>query len=277
MRNTFMKSGILLLSMAMGAMICRGQDLLQSELKPVLEEGKKIFQVEMAGRIAEKWFKPKYNGQDKLSGWVAYPDGDGMRVTFYTSRDKNPVLASVMVNKSMEDSTLQGEWNARALLPVEDELIQARKAAVKVCEDSAAFPLPEGTRFVFIPLKGDAEDMVYILTEPVSRHEVVFGNDFMLRFDSKKNLSAKMPLHKNMSSIPFDPDAGNANNSNSSHTMIPAAGDLVTSTDIAVLLLNQSQTHWSHHSFISENYIFFWNYQSGQMMAIAKGAPKTEK
>jgi hypothetical protein len=262
----------LLLLLVVGNAIA--QDI-QTKIKPVIEEGKQIFQIEMANRMAPKLFKAKYKGKEKASEHISYLESNSVRSVFFTKGEKPKVLGSILFDASFEEDNIMSEFTERELSVKEIEISKLKSAASKMLQDASSFNALPNTSFSIVPLMPNGENKVFILSIPKEEGTVLFGNDYVLNFDNKFNLTSKEALHRTLASVTYTPGAGRENDQKSSHTHVATNGDLVTSTDIATLLLFQKPTGWSQHTFIAENYIFFWSYVSNELKAIPKGPAKT--
>ena len=231
------------------------QDLLKAELKPVVTEGILIYKIATANKLGSKLFPLKYSGKEKAAGYVSYSDADQFKTIVYSGGEKPKALGSFTFNEKLEESKAVFDPSTRELSGEEAELMRLQNAAFKESSDVSSYQVPSNAKLTPVVIRSNDERKVFLITESTSVGTVFFGNDYILNFDAKYNLADKQPLHKNMSVVNYDPEAGSANDKESSHTMVAAKSDLVTSTDVAVLLLCESATKWTHHSFISENYI----------------------
>jgi hypothetical protein len=252
------------------------QDKLQDEVKPVITEGKAIYELEMANRVGNNLFKSSYKGKEVVAGFVSYPSNENIVTVFYSAGEKPKALGSIVFDKSFEADASKMELGTRDLTPAESELMKLNIKASNLTQDAEAFTLPSGAKFDLVPMISANTRKVFVLTESTKEGIVIFGNDYLLTFDSKLNVTDKKSLHKNMAAVEYDKDAGTANDKGSTHTHLAQEGEMVTATDIATLFLYEKSTKWSQHTFISENYIFFWNYGTHDLQVITKAAPKTK-
>lgn len=251
------------------------QDNLQQEARSAIAEGKQIYRLELANRLADKVFKSKYQGKEKPAGFITYTEGDNTKAIFYNNNNETTAIAVLTFDKDPGEKTALFELSDRKLNSTERQLIELNIAAKKVLMDASTFTAPPGTHLSSIALLNHGSPKCYLLTIADKEGSVVFGNDYLLLFDAGMKMTEKKALHKNLATVAYDNALGSANDKNSSHVHIPASGDMLTSTDVAVLLLNKEATSWSHHTFIGENYLLFWNYNAMEIQAIPKGVPKS--
>lgn len=252
------------------------QEKIQDEVKTVVSEGKIIFKLEMANRLGQKIFKAKYKGKKAIEGFVSYTEADHIRLVFYSGGKESKVLGGVLFDESFDVDKSVVEIMEREMNDQEMQLIKLRKSTLVFINDASAFSLPENATFSVIPMVENKSNKVYVMTVSTKDGVVMFGNDYVLSFDEKFNLVEKNSFHKNQASVTFDKNAGTANDNGSNHMHVAEKGEMVSSTDIATLMLYEKDTKWSQHTFISEHYMFFWNYATHDLQVIPKAAPKTK-
>ncbi len=252
------------------------QDKLQGEVKPIIAEGKAIYRLEMANRIGSKLFNAAYKGKEPMAGLISYPVDDNVVTLFYSGGEKQKAIGTILFDSSYEEDKAKVDMAARDITQAEMQLIRLYSNAKKLTQDAANFTLPENATFNLVPMMSDNTGKVYVMTVSSKDDVVIFGNDYLLKYDSKLNLTDKKALHKNMAAVSYDKNAGTANDTGSTHTHLAAEGEMVSATDIATLFLYEKLTKWSQHTFISENYIFFWNYGTHDLQVISKAPPRTK-
>jgi len=264
-----------LLSVCFGIM-AYAQDNFQSQAKSIIGEGINIYQMEMANWISPKLFAAKYKGKEKIGGNLSYLEAGKTKTIFFTKGEKPKVLGTVVFDPAFNDEQTQVDLMLRDLTPSEKELHILLANASKTITDVGFFPVPSNSVLRVIPVIENGDRKVYVMAQSNKTGAVIFGNDFLLSYDSKLNLTDKRALHKNLAVVTYDPEAGRENNSSSSHAIVGEKSDFPTSTDIATLLLYEKMTKWSQHTFISENNIFFWDYASRNIQVMPKKSPDTK-
>lgn len=252
------------------------QEKIQDEVKTVVSEGKTIFKLEMANRLGQKIFKAKYKGKKSIEGFVSYTEADHVKLVFYSGGKESKVLGSVLFDGSFDSDKSVVDIIEREINVQEAQLIKLRKNALTIISNVSLFSLPEHATFSVIPVVENNSNKVYVISVSTKEGVVMFGNDYLLSFDEKYNLTEKNSFHKNQASVTFDKNAGTANDNGSNHMHLAEKGEMVSSTDIATLMLYEKDTKWSQHTFISEHYMFFWNYATHDLQVIPKAAPKTK-
>ncbi len=249
------------------------QDKLKSEIEPVKTLGRTIYKIEMANQLSNELIPQKYKGKEKVVGHFSMIESENIKTVFYAKGDKPKVLGTITYESTFDEKNAQVDLTEREMTESELDLMKLTKAANLVIADASSFNTPPNTRLTLVPINSKGEHKVYVMTISEKIGEVIFGNDFLLSFDNKYVLQSKVPLHKNMAAVTFDPEGGKVNDRNSQHVFVPETGDMITGTDFAILLLNEKATQWSHHAFISEKYLFFWNYAMNDLQIVPKGEP----
>ena len=252
------------------------QDNIQNRVKPVIAEGINIYQIEMGNWIGPKLFPSKYRGKEKIGGNLSYIESGKTKTIFFTKGEKPKVLGTLVYDPTFDEQQTQVDLMSRELTPSEKELYTLQVNALKDVSDASFFPVPANAVLRLIPVIENGDRKVFVLSQSDKPGTVIFGNDFVLSYDSKLNLTDKQSLHKNTAVVTYDPEAGRENNTTSSHAIVGEKTDFPTSTDIATLLLYEKLTKWNQHTFISENNIFFWNYATRDLQVMPKKSPDSK-
>jgi len=127
----------------------------------------------------------------------------------------------------------------------------------------------------FIPLINGKEKKVYVLTGPQQNGVVIFGNDYLLTFDSNNKLTLKKQLHKNIIPINFGgKELEGKQIEGTMHSHLPETGDFITATDICTLMLYEKFAKWKTHNVVSKKYLNIWNCETDQLTIITMDAVK---
>jgi len=151
------------------------QDLLQDKIKPIIKQGKMIYQLEMANWTASKLFAQKYKGKEKAAGYVSYIESDKVKTVFYFKADKLKSLAMFTFDESFDEKNTQVDMISRILTPAEIELTKLRASAMKAIDDASFFVVPADAHLSVIPMVSNGEHKVYVMSESDKPGVVVFG------------------------------------------------------------------------------------------------------
>ena len=217
-----------------------------------------------------------YKGKDKVDGNFAYADGDNWKIVFYTNGEQPKILGTVNMTSDFDTKEAKTDLLPRDWTALEKQLYKLKESSLKELQDATSFKVVENTHFELIPFIQKGQANVYVISVSDKPGIVVFGNDFVLSYDESLQILKKQALHKMMSSVAYKVGASK-NEEGNSHVIVSDKNEMPTSTDIVVLLMNEEATKWTNHAFISENFIYFWNYLTKEMISIPKGDPRKGK
>lgn len=144
-----------------------------------------------------------------------------------------------------------------------------RKLALAEIRSDTLFKTYKNTDLNLIPLIDGESRKVYVLTGPKQSGVVIFGNDYLLTFDTDNKLTAKKRLHKNIIPIYFESDdLKGMKVEGAMHSHLPETGDFITATDICTLMLYSKFAKWKTHSVYSKKYLNVWNCETNELTVI---------
>jgi len=122
--------------------------------------------------------------------------------------------------------------------------------------DTSFFKLYAGTSLKAVPFDAGKEVKVYVYSSIKKEGIVPFGGDYLLVYDKKtKMLIEKTSLHNDCVFISVQYKGKSYDASKSTvHTHKEEASELITPTDIAVLMLHKNQLEWDEHHVIGGKY-----------------------
>jgi len=248
-----------------------GQNKINEQAIRIVEEGKKLYKSEMASWYGSDLFLNKFSHKaDKAGGYVSYTINDVSTCIFFSKGDNPTVLCTINFDQSYNLKTALVDSIERQLLPLESELIVIRKLAKSEIEKDKLFKSYSNTSLNLIPIIENGEKKVFVLTGPEKGGLVIFGNDYLLTFDTNNKLLTKKNLHKNIISI----NSSNERGATTMHSHLPETGDLITSTDICTLMLYEKFAKWKQHYVISKKYVSVWNCDTNELETLTMKAWK---
>ena len=147
-----------------------------------------------------------------------------------------------------------------------------RKIALATIISDTLFKTCQNSHLNIIPRINGDEKKVYVLTGPEQNSVVIFGNDYLLTFDTNNNLITKRQLHKNIIPINYGGREEEGKEIEGTlHSHLPETGDFITSTDICTLMLYEKFRKWKQHSVVSKSYLNIWNCKTDQLLVIPMG------
>ena len=129
----------------------------------------------------------------------------------------------------------------------------------------------KNTNLNLIPLINGNEKKVYVLTGPQNIGVVIFGNDYLLTFDTNNKLLNKKQLHMNIIPVYYGgKEEKDKTSVGAVHMHLQATGQFMTATDICTLMLYEKFAKWEQHMVVSEKYMNIWNCKTDQLTVIPK-------
>jgi hypothetical protein len=173
-----------------------------------------------------------------------------------------------MVNKSSAKIDL----TERNLSQTEQELFIIRSSALKAIREDSFFKRYEKTNINVVPLISNGEKKVYILTAMDEKNTVIFGNDYVLKYDDANNLVSKKQLHKTLIPSKFGEYNGQQI-TEGYHTHV--IDDLISPTDICTIMLYEKIAQWDEYVVVSKNYFSIWNCKTDELLVLTSEEAKT--
>lgn len=244
----------------------------QKVISEIVEEGKTLYQSEMASWYGTDVFSEKFNDKKtQIGGYFSYSDGELTKCVFVTKGEKPKALVTVAFDKTFEVEKAIATNEERALTATEEQYNMLRQKAIELINSDTLFKVYNNTSLNLIPVIRNGQRKVFVLTGPKVNGVVVFGNDYQLLFDENNNVTEKKRLHKNIIPINYSPEEGKEA-SLAMHSHLPETGDYITSTDICTLMLYEKFAKWKQHIVMSKKYVSIWNCESDELTVLTKEA-----
>src|SRR5690606_29181531 len=153
----------------------------------------------------------------------------------FFSKEENPkVIGTISFDSTYNLETAIVDLTERMFTEIENDLYQIRQIALKelISDKEDFFKFYPNTNPNLIPLIHGEEKKVYILTGPKISGVVIFGNDYLLTFDSNNQPLTKTQLHKNIILVEYGKEDTGNEIEGAMHSHLPETGDFITATDI---------------------------------------------
>jgi hypothetical protein len=254
-------------------LFAHAQDSTKIITDSIAKEGRRIYRSEMASWDGTDIFLEKFKDQrPNIGGYFSYADGDSTRCIFYSKSESPKVLGTITFDSSYKTGNTGINGTQRSFTPYENTLYTLRKLAeAEIATDTMMFKTYTNTSLNLVPLVDSGEKKVYVFTAPNENGLLLFGNDYLLTFNSDNKLLFKKPLHKNLISINFG-NNGPLQVEATIHSHSPETGDFITATDICTLMLYEKFAKWKTHFVISENYVSIWDCEKNILVALTEQA-----
>ena len=247
-----------------------GQSKVEKLTKSIVEEGKKLYKSEMASWYGTDVFIEKYNQKEKIGGYLSYSENEFSKCIFFSKGENPKVIGSMTFDQTFNIKTVKTELNERDFNKAELELYTIRTKALQIINSDTIFKQYNNTNLNLIPIISNREKKVYVVTGPKDNGIIVFGNDYLLKFDKKNNFVSRKKLHQNIIWTDYNQKMDDGTISvGGSHTHLPATGDFITATDICTLMLYEKFTTWKQYYIYSKNYMSVWNCETDKLTPIS--------
>ncbi len=244
----------------------------QTDTAPIVAEGKRLYQSEMASWYGTDIFLERFKDeQENIGGYISYGDQDSARCVFYSKGLSPLAIATIIFDSTYDIKIARVDKSMRTLTPLETDLAMLRLKAKEVITSDTMFTIYNNTNFNIIPIISEEEKKVYVLTGPKNNGVVIFGNDYLIRFNKDNSLIDKKQLHRNIIPIEYGKQQEMIVLV-TMHSHRPETGDFITATDICTLMLYSKFANWKQHYVISENYVSIWNCLTNELTTITKEA-----
>lgn len=245
------------------------QDEISLLTKPIVDEGKRLYKSEMASWYGTDIFLEQFKDRTKIGGYFSYSDYGIAKCIFFSKADKPTVIGTISFDTFYNIKTAKTDFLEREFTKSELELFTIRATALKTINSDTIFKTYDNTNLNLIPLISNNEKKVYVLTGPQNNGVVIFGNDYLLTFDSENNLTDKKQLHRNIIITNYGEKSEDGNDIiGAIHTHLPETGDFITATDICTLMLYEKFTKWKQYNIISAHYLSIWNCETDELTTI---------
>ena len=143
--------------------------------------------------------------------------------------------------------------------PTENEKVQMDFRAMTykmMSDDTSFFKYYEGVSLKAIPFDAGKQVKVYVYSASMKEEVIPVGGDYLLVFDKKeKTLIEKTDLHHDFYYLSAHYKGKSYDASKSTqHNHKEGASELITPTDIAMLLLYKNQLEWDEHHVVGGKY-----------------------
>jgi hypothetical protein len=248
-----------------------GQDSIERQTKPIVDEGKRLYKSEMASWYGTDIFMEQFKDREKIGGYFSYSDNDTAKCIFFSKGEIPRVIGTISFDSTYRVETARYSPAERNFTGQELELFVIRSNALQIIRTDTLFKVYKNTNLNLIPLITNGEKKVYVLTGPEQNGVVIFGNDYLLTFDDENKLTVKKQLHKNIITINYGQKIEEGNEVvGAMHSHLPETGDFITATDICTLMLYEKFAKWKQHTVVSAHYISIWNCQTDELVTITK-------
>lgn len=247
---------------------------LQTRIKTIVDEGKRLYRSEMASWYGTDLFLVNYKSRTNVGGYFSFTTKEDVsKCIFFSKAEKPKVIGTISFDKTFNPELAKIDLNEREFTAIENDLYVLRKVALATINTDTLFKRYSNTDLNLIPLVYNNEKKVYVLTGPKQGGAVILGNDYLMTFDSNNQLITRKPLHKNIIPVPYAGKQSDGTEIVSTiHSHLPETVDLITSTDICTLMLYEKFAKWKSHKVVSQKYLSTWDCAKDELTVVEMGA-----
>lgn len=242
---------------------CYSQKRLDSKIEETIQEGKRLYRSEMASWYGTDLFLEKYPNRENIGGYVSYSEDDISKCIFFSKGEKATVIGTIIFDKTYNLKAAKIDLEERNLTKNENDLYVIRQKALSILQNDTIFKFYENTSPNLIPMISNGEKKVYVLTGPSKTGVVIYGNDYLIKFDDSNNLISRKSIHKNI--IPINYGDQKEIILTAIHSHLPSTGELITPTDICTTMLYEKFAGWESVMVMSKEYVSIWNCKNDEL------------
>jgi len=216
-----------------------GQNL-EKKAQEITDEGINLYRSEMASWYGTDVFLANYPNRENIGGYFSYID-EGIPKCIFFSKN-NQVIGTISFPTDYKPENAQINLQEREFSTTENDYAIIRKGALERIKTDTIFKYYNNTDFNLIPIIKNNSKKVYVLTAPKSNNTVLFGNDYLIDFNRKNEITKVQRLHKSLISQKIvDEEVGKTVSGVHSHIL--EDWPYMTPTDICTLMLYQNLTN----------------------------------
>jgi hypothetical protein len=236
----------------------------------VVAEGNLLYKSEMASWFGTDIFLEHFKDRAKIGGYFSYTDNGIAKCVFFSKASEPKVIGTISFDSTYDTRIAEIDLFERDFSNNENDLYEIRKLALTEIQTDTLFKTYSNTNLNLIPLINGNEKKVYVLTGPQQTGVVIFGNDYLLTFNSENELLLKKQLHKNIIPIYYGEKVADGEQVEATfHNHLPETGDFITATDICTLMLYEKTAKWKRHNVVSEKYLNIWDCEKDELNVIS--------
>lgn len=233
------------------------QSKIEKLKNEVLKEGILLYESESASWYGSDLFFEKFTDRSKIGGYVSYTDGENPKCIFLSKGENPKVIGTMTFEKTFNLKSATTDLTERDPTQLEKEYFALRVNALKRITSDTIFKHYKNTNYNIVPLISNNEKKVYVITGSTVNGVVYFGNDYLINFDKKNNVSKTSRLHRGLISVEYGDKEKQIVAPMHSH--IPEYSDIITPTDICTTMLYQKFAGWEKNYVMSRKYISIWD------------------
>lgn len=238
----------------------------------ITQEGKTLYKIDMASWYGTDIFLARFKDKkDQIGGYFSYIEDGMAKCVFFSNQNHHKVLATFTFDSTYNTETAIVSDEERLFTTSEFELYEMRRLALEQMQSDTMFKTYKGSRLNLIPVIFKNERKVYIISAPYESNLVVIGNDYLVSYNEKLEITSKRKLHK--SYIPIRNEK-NEEDLVSMHSHLQGMDEFITPTDICTIMQYQKTEKWKQHYVVTKDYISIWDCKTNNLLILTMKAWK---
>lgn len=238
---------------------------LEKTAKEITDEGVQLYRSEMASWYGTDVFIENYKYRENIGGYFSYIKNDKVPTCVFFSKG-NKVIGTISFPNDYKPENSKLDLTERDFTDVEKDYFEIRQATNERIKKDSIFKFYNNVNFNIVPIiKNNKEKKVYVLSGTNLNNIVLFGNDYLLDFNSDNSIIKVQKLHNSLLNFKIkDEKIGRTVSGIHSHVLDD--WPFITPTDICTLMLYQHITNWESYTVISKKYTSLWNNKSNHLI-----------
>ena len=237
--------------------------------KEITAEGKELYRLERTSWLGTD-IALKTIPTEKIGGYFSYASDGQFTCVFFNREVRPEILATMQFDSTFSSETSKIDSKKREFTTYERDIYALRSKALLIMNTDTIFKTYDRMNLNIIPIINGNEHKAYVLTGPEENGVVIFGNDYLMNFDSANNLISLKVLHRNI--IPMTFEDSDKEIMHTYHSHRGETSDFMTATDVCTLMLYAKYAKWKNHIVYSDKYVTLWNCERHTMMILTKEA-----
>lgn len=234
-----------------------------------VKEAKILYRSEMASWHGTDAFMEKFSERKSdIGGYFSYPEEDKTKCVFFSKEASPKIIGTIAFDSifSVEEAIIDG--SVRSFTEIENKYYQIRTLTLQEVRNNkdGLYSFYKDTNLNLVPIISGNEKKVYILTGTSKNGVILFGNDYLLTFDTNNKILNQKKLHKSLLTMEYK------GSESAMHSHLPEYDELISATDICTLMLNQKFTNWNTYYVMSEDYVSIWDCKRSELIVMTKKA-----
>jgi len=247
------------------------QDKLEKAAEEIMTEARLLFRSEVCSWYGTDIFLEHFpDRRGEIQGYFSYAKNDSTFCIFFSGEPEIKVIGTIGFGLYADTEKAVINGKLRKLTALEKEYYDLREAAINAISSDNQFRTYENTNYNIIPLINRKERRVFVLTGPKKAGVLIFGNDYLLEFNSKNKLKKSTQLHRNIIVTDLNKAEEGQEIKAGIHSHVSPTSDYITSTDVCTLMLYEGLLGLENYYVLGEKHVSLYNCKSDSLAILTR-------